>query len=150
MRYVGYVFAMMFTLSAWAVQFPGPDGTYTGTGSLTNLANGQQIQYTEDTILSSVNNTISTHFHYSTGFDYTLTYDLMDGQYGQFTMMLGTKNVGMGFCIGSTCQVELNYKDPNLGALHVNVSYAFNGNTIVATGHNFTSNTIFQTTSTLQ
>jgi hypothetical protein len=150
MRYVGYAFAMMFTVSAWAVQFPGPDGTYSGSGALTKLGDGSKISYTVSTIISSANNSYSSHYHYSTGFDYTLSFTLVDGDYGQFTVMNGGTSAGNGFCLGSTCEIELDYNDANLGAIRVNVSYTFNGDTIMGTGHNYTSNTIFQNSATLQ
>jgi len=148
MRYVGYAFAMMFTLSAWAVQFPGPMGTYAGTGSLTRLADGSQISYNVSTTLSS--SAMSSHYHYSNGFDYTLSFTLVDADYGQFTLMYGGVQAGTAFCMGSTCQAEIDFTDATLGPVRVNISFTFNGNTVTTTGHNFTSGTIFQQSSTLQ
>jgi hypothetical protein len=150
MRHFGIMVLFLFSSSCWAVQFPGADGTYAGTGSLTRLNGGTRISYDVVTTLSSAANTISLHYHYANGVAYTLSYQLVDDNYGTFTLNAGGAAAGSGFCITNVCQVDLNYTDAVVGPLNVKMSYTFNGNEIVATGRNYSTGTIFQEASSLQ
>ncbi|MGZ6478242.1 MAG: hypothetical protein ACXWQE_03000 [Bdellovibrionales bacterium] len=149
MRLSILMLVMAFSQLSWGYQFPAADGTYSGPGQLTRLSDGVQIDYTVTTVFNSAGGTLSTHYVYATGFEYSLNFAIVDGAHGTFSLTANGAPAGSGFCINKACQVDLDYTDVKLGAVKVSVSYNFTETQIVATGHNFSSGTIFQNTTTL-
>ena len=130
---------------SWALTMPAA-GNYCGTGHLTRLSDGTQQNYTVTTSINGTTGAFTTTYTYANGFTYTLDFTITSGANGTFSVASGRTAAGNGFCIGQTCNFDIDYNDANLGALKTSISTTFSENGSISTGHNFTSNTIFQNT----
>ena len=141
--------ASQLPLTASAMQWPGADGTYCETGTFTKLNDGSQTNYVATTTISSTNSTLATSYTYPSGFHYTLSYTMVETGNGLFDILVVDAVVGSGFCLGHTCNSEIDYTHSYLGPIKVSLSAVFENDSIVTTGRNHTSNTIFQSSGSL-